>query len=144
MVKFSKYEYSEAELDSQFNEATRRGRERLMREPRAVHAGYDKKTDRIRIELSNGCTFMFPPEIAQGLRGATPAELNDIEIYGGGLDLNWRALDVQFDVAHLLGGIFGTKKWMSELGRAGGSVKSEAKAASSRANGGRPRKQQAA
>ena len=132
------------DFDKQFDAATKRGRERLQREPHVRAASYHAETDRIQLDLSNGCTFMFPPQLAQGLREASAAELNDIEIYGNGFDLNWRALDAQFDVAHLLGGIFGTKKWMSELGRAGGSVKSEAKAASSRAKSGRPRKQQAA
>lgn len=131
------------DFDKQFDAATGRGRERRTREPRVIKVDYDRRAERIRLKLSNGCTFMFPPDLAQGLRGATAAQLSDVEIYGGGLDLNWRTLDAQFDVAHLLTGIFGTKKWMAGLGRVGGTVKSEVKAANSRANGrkgGRPRK----
>lgn len=134
-------------LDVEVNEARKRGRERLQREPRALSASYDAKTKRIKIELSNNCTFIFPPDIAQGLRGANATQLSDIEIFGGGLYLGWEQLDAHLTLAGLLAGIFGTKKWMSELGRAGGSISSESKAVSSRANGakgGRPRKKQAA
>ncbi len=135
------------DFDSQFEEATRRGRERSEREPHVLKVVYDGRAKRIKLELSNGSTFMFPPDLVEGLRGASPAALSDVEIYGNGLYMNWRRLDAQFEVTHLLAGIFGTRAWMAELGRAGGLVKSEAKAASARANGakgGRPRKQQAA
>lgn len=111
---------SDEEFERQFAEATARGEERLRTEPRAESVTYDSKADRVRIELSNGCTFMFPPNIAQGLRGATAEELSDVKIYGGGLDLHWRALDAQFDLTALLAGLFGTRKWMAELSRVGG------------------------
>ena len=51
--------------------------------------------------------------------------------------------DADFTVAGLVAGVFGTRAWMAELGRKGGSVTSEAKAAAVRENGkkgGRPRK----
>lgn len=111
---------SDEEFDRQFAEATARGEERLRTEPRAESVAYDSKADRIRVELSNGCTFMFPPDIAQGLRGATAEKLSDVEICGGGLDLHWRTLDAQFDVTNLLAGIFGTRAWMAELRSASG------------------------
>jgi hypothetical protein len=59
-----------------------------------------------------------------------------------GAALHWENLDQDFSVAGLLAGIFGTKAWMAELGRQGGSITSEAKRAAARANGqkgGRPR-----
>ena len=55
----------------------------------------------------------------------------------------WEELDSHLSVPGLVAGTFGTKRWMSELGRKGGSVRSEAKAKSSRENGklgGRPKK----
>jgi hypothetical protein len=51
-------------------------------------------------------------------------------------------LDVDHYIPALLEGVFGTKRWMSELGRRGGSKTSAAKAAAARENGrrgGRPR-----
>ena len=52
-------------------------------------------------------------------------------------------LDADFNIAGLVAGIFGTKAWMSQLGRKGGQSTSSAKAESSRNNGkkgGRPKK----
>jgi hypothetical protein len=43
----------------------------------------------------------------------------------------------------VLGGVVGTRRWMSEIGRRGGMVRSAAKARAARMNGrkgGRPRK----
>lgn len=133
-VKIGKFAVDSAELEREHEEAVRRGAERLAREPRAESVTYDSKADRIRIELSNGCTFMFPPHIAQGLRGATAEELSDVEIYGGGLDLHWGALDAQFDVTILLAGLFGTRKWMDELSSIGGVAADKADSLTAREN----------
>jgi hypothetical protein len=95
------------------------------------------------VEMMNGCTFMFPPELAQGLAGASPNLLAEVKVMPQGFALGWDTLDVHLSLAGLMSGIFGNKTWMAELGRKGGSRTSEAKAAASRANGqkgGRPRK----
>jgi hypothetical protein len=63
------------------------------------------------------------------------------------LGLYWPLLDADLHVPSLLKGILGTRQWMRELGKAGGSVRSEKKAQSSKNNGklgGRPRKSAAA
>ena len=135
---------SDEEFDRQYDEAVARGKKRLETEPRATAARYDRKGGRIVVELTNGCVFMFPPELAQGLSGAAPEDLAEIEVLPAGVALRWPALDADFTVTGLLAGLFGTRAWMSELGRRGGSVTSEAKAAAVRENGrrgGRPRTQ---
>jgi hypothetical protein len=127
----------------QFAAATRRGEEWLNREPKAEGVRYDRRERKVVIELDNGCTLLIPPELAQGLRGASPTELARAMILGPGTAISWPDLDVQFSVAGLLAGIFGTNAWMTELGRAGGLVKSAAKSRAARRNGakgGRPRK----
>jgi Protein of unknown function (DUF2442) len=141
----AKQRMSNEEFDRQFVEATRRGNEALKTEPRARKVRYDKKTGRIIVELLNGCTFIFPPTLAQGLNNATPGELAEIELTPFGLGLRWPKLDADFSIVGLMSGIFGTKAWMSELGRKGGHATSDAKAAASKENGrkgGRPRKAQ--
>ncbi len=62
---------------------------------------------------------------------------------GNGSSLHWPELDLDVYVPNLIKNIYGTKKWMSALGRRGGMVRSAAKCRSSRKNGakgGRPRK----
>src|SRR6266446_1390966 len=125
-------------------EAERRGERSLRTEPRARAARYDRKTGRIQIDLTNGCSFAFPPRKAQGLERASDQELAQIEILGLGLGLHWERLDVDLSVPGLLAGLFGTKAYMDRQRAArAGSATSAAKAAAARRNGakgGRPRK----
>jgi hypothetical protein len=133
---------SEHNFERQFAAATRRGAARIEREPLAVRAKYDRRSRRIVIDLSNRCTLLLPPELAQGLRGASAADLSKVRLLGPGTTISWPALDVQFSVTGLLAGVFGTRAWMAELGRAGGRVKSAAKSGAARRNGakgGRPK-----
>jgi uncharacterized protein DUF2442 len=122
----------------------RRGARSLRTEPRARAARYDRRTGRIRVDLTNGCSFMFPARKAQGLERATDAQLAQIEILGLGLALHWERLDVDLSVPGLLAGLFGTKAYMDrERAARAGAATSPAKAAAARRNGakgGRPRK----
>lgn len=124
--------------------AEERMQEELSHQAKAVRARYDRRRSRVVIALDNGLELTFPAHLAQGLEHASSDDLSDIEISPTGLGLHWPKLDADLYVPSLLVGIFGTKRWMaSQLGAAGGRVRSEAKAASSRENGhrgGRPRK----
>ena len=94
------------------------------------------------VELTNGVILMLPPNLLQGLKGATTAQLSEVELSPMGTGLHWEALDADLGVAGLAAGIFGSKTWMSELARFAGSKTSARKASSSRENGkrgGRPR-----
>jgi hypothetical protein len=130
-----------AELtDAGIDAAIERGKAARALEPRAAAARYDREAGRIIVELTNGCTFAFPPALAQGLETASPAELAQVEILGAGYGLHWEGPDVDYSVPGLLAGIFGAKAYMA---RRAGQAKSPAKAAAARANGakgGRPRK----
>lgn len=130
--------------DAQFEAAEARGRKMLETEPRATAAHFDPATKRIVIHLENGCSYAFPAELAQDLRGADPDALTRIEIDGMGFNLHWPKLEVDLYVPALVAGIFGTRDWMTrELARIAGRKTSPAKAAASRSNGargGRPRK----
>ncbi len=126
-----------AEIDA----ALERGRIAEQTEPRATAARYDKKNSRVIVDLINGCTFAFPPRLAQGLETATDEELATVEILGAGYGLHWETLDADLSVPGLLAGLFGTKAYIA---RRAGQATSPAKAAAARANGakgGRPKKQ---
>jgi hypothetical protein len=126
--------------NAQIDEAIERGKLALDAEPRAASARYDRQLDRMIVELTNGCTFAFPPRVAQGLEQATPEQLADVEILGVGYGLHWEGLDVDLSIPGLMAGIFGAKSYMA---RCAGQATSPAKAAAARANGakgGRPRK----
>lgn len=143
MAEHSWEPLSDAELDAQIEAARERSRIADETEPRAREAWYDAESERIFLELKDGCLFAFPAEITQGLSDASPEQRARVEIRGDGYALRWDELDVDYTVPGLLAGRFGTKRWMSELGRAGGKVTSEAKRRAARENGrkgGRPPK----
>ena len=126
--------------DAQIAAAVERGKRAKQSEPRATAARYERKSERVIVDLTNGCTFAFPPRLAQGLEAATADQLAQIEILGSGYRLHWEALDVDLSIPGLLAGVFGTKTYIA---RRAGRAKSLAKAAAARANGakgGRPRK----
>jgi hypothetical protein len=130
-----------AELaDADIDAALDRGKAAQAHEPRAIAARYDSSVDRVFVELANGCTFAFPPALAQGLQAASAEELASVEILGRGYGLHWEDLDVDLSLPGLMAGIFGTRAWMA---RQGGKATSPAKAAASRTNGakgGRPKR----
>ena len=119
-------------------------REEVQAQPRAVRARYDRRLGRVVVSLDSGLELAFPPRLAEGLSGAAPAELAEIQISPSGLGLHWPRLDADLYVPGLLAGVFGSRRWMAaQLGAAGGRARSAVKAARSRENGrkgGRPRK----
>jgi hypothetical protein len=133
---------------TEFKDAERRGEQSLRAEPRAKRARYDRKTERVLVELTNGCSFGFPARRAEGLEDASDNELAEVTILGLGLGLHWERLDVDLSVPGLLAGLFGTKAWIDrERASHAGSTRSPAKAAAARRNGakgGRPLKRTAA
>jgi hypothetical protein len=124
--------------------ANQRADERARRLPRAVSAHYDPETNRIVIHLNSKLIVSFSPEDAEGLEGAQPSQLGQIEISPSGFGLHFPVLGVDLYVPGLLDGFLGSKLWAAaRLGQAGGQSRSVAKMNASRANGklgGRPRR----
>lgn len=125
-----------------FEMAARRARGKLAKIPTAITARYDNRSRRIVIRLSSNLEIAFPPESAQGLEGAAPAKLDEIEITPSGLGLHFPKLDAGLYLPAVLEGFLGSRNWMARrLGTIGGKSRSAAKAAASRRNGrlgGRP------
>ena len=134
---------SDKDLDKQYNRAKIAAAEALNYEPRAKSARYSPARRQVVIELTNGCSFIFPVDKAQGLAGASNKNLAAVTILGKGMGLHWEKLDADLSIASLVLGIFGSHAWMREIARQGGATSSPAKSAAARANGakgGRPKK----
>lgn len=133
--------------DEELDRIRRESQQRDKIEPRARSVSYDRKNDHLIVELRNRVALLIPTYLLQGVAGADPKLIAQVEMDARGYGLHWETLDVDLTVPGLVAGVFGTKQWMSqlaaEMGRKGGSARSTAKAAASRANGklgGRPRK----
>jgi len=118
-----------AELtNAQINAALERGKVARAMEPRAAKARYDRKRGLVVVELTNGCSFTFPPRLAQGLETATDDQLAAVEILGHGYGLHWQALDADiFDSGaarrHLRNqGLYGAACGPDEIAREGGGL----------------------
>ena len=134
---------SEEELDAQIVNAKAAAQETDAKELRATSVRFDRSLGLIIISLKNGAFFSFPPTLVEGLEKASFEDIDDVWLDASGSSVHWDRLDADFNIAGLVAGIFGTKAWMSQLGRKGGQSTSSAKAESSRNNGkkgGRPKK----
>jgi hypothetical protein len=127
--------------DKQIDAAIARGR--LIATPRVVAAHYDAPLDEVIVRFENGTRVVFPRRLLEGLAAASADEMRNIVIAGPGTGIYWPRLDVAHSVRGLMDGVFGTRRWMQELGRRGGTTKTPEKIAAARRNGkkgGRPRK----
>lgn len=131
---------SDAEIDRAIERAST-----LRDGPRVTKVEYKpgRGLNLLVLYLSDGHRHVIPIEDVEGLRSATREEISGVEILGRGTGLHWPALDFDLYVPALLRNVYGTRRWMAEMGRRGGSATSAAKRKASRANGlkgGRPRK----
>ena len=119
-----------------FETANRKAEELRSSLPRAVRARYDRRIGRVVITLSTNLEVAFAPRDAEGLEGASPAQLDAIEISPSGFGIHFPKLDADIYLPALLEGFLGSRKWIaSRLGALGGKSKSPAKAAAAKRNG---------
>lgn len=115
-------------------------KERSQR-PVPIAVRFDAASGRIHVEFENGAAFMVPARLLEGLSDASDVHLAQVELLGE-TGLHWESLDVDYSIAGLMAGVFGSRTFM-EAQRKGGQSRSRAKTAASRANGakgGRPKK----
>ncbi|MEQ9001854.1 MAG: DUF2442 domain-containing protein [Coleofasciculus sp. B1-GNL1-01] len=48
------------------------------------------------LRFQNGASFLFTPELVQGLADASPDDLAQVELIPSGEGLHWETLDVEF------------------------------------------------
>ena len=115
------WKINDRDLDTQIKQAKAAGIAALENEPRAKSVRYSPTRRQVVVELTNGCSFIFPVDKAQGLAGASNKDLADVQILGKGFGLHWEKLDADLSIPSLVVGIFGSKAWMRELARRGGA-----------------------
>jgi len=133
----------DAAVQAQIEKARQVSKTLAEKKPSAIKAWYEPADELVFIKLNTGIVMGFPYKLLQGLEVATEEQLAEVEVTSTGYGLHWESLDVDLGVPQLVAGLFGTKRWMTELGRKGGEVKSKAKTKASQENGklgGRPRK----
>lgn len=124
-------EFKEIDLAG-FKAADRRGK-RANATPHAVSARFDRRTQRIVVDLDTGISFAFDPKRARGLSAFPPESLAGVRVEGVGGALHFPALDADFTVSRLLEDFVGPLDWSRR----------EARALASRENGkkgGRPKR----
>ncbi len=108
-------ELNQEELNDQINQARLAAEIADLSEPRARFAYYERHNNQIIVELRLGASFLFPPDLVQGLAGASPEDLMEVEVTPSGEGLHWEKLDVDLSIPSLMLGIFGSPAWMAEL-----------------------------
>jgi hypothetical protein len=130
---------TDAEIDRAIERA-----HRLRNEPLVTAVEYKPGPglDLIILKLNDGRRHVIPRELLQGLESGSSKQIANVEIIGRGTGLHWPDLDADLYVPALLRGVYGTRRWMAQIGRNGGLAKSLAKKKAARANGslgGRPK-----
>ena len=110
-------------------------------DPRAISIEHIPELRLLIVSLSNQRRLVLPIEDLQGLGNATHKQIQNYELLGHGTGISFPDLDVDLYVPALIEGVYGNRRWMAQLGRKGGSAKTEAKRKAAIANGakgGRP------
>jgi hypothetical protein len=128
---------TDAEIDAALARASKQDDGLLIED-----ASYNRALDALVLRLHNGRRVLLAREDLEGLRGAPAAKVARVEVLAG-VGLHWDELDVDLYGPALLEGIYGSKRWMSEIGRRGGEARSAKKTKAARRNGakgGRPQR----
>jgi hypothetical protein len=123
--------------DEGFEAITQRTTQRMKHQLLAVDAKFDRRSERVMINLNNGAVVGFPLAMLPGLEHATPEHLRKIEVEGAGYGLHVASLDADISIPALLADQLGSNVMKRAMARV----------SASKANGrlgGRPRKRKAA
>lgn len=137
----NKWVFTDDEIDEQIARAHEKYDDYVKDKPVATSFKFDARTRILSIRANDGSRIDFPVSKIRELQNATDKEIESGYITKAGDAIHWDELDAHYTVAGLAANIFGTKEWMRELAKIGGSKTSPAKAKAARLNGqkgGRP------
>ena len=143
MPKFenNKWIFTDEEIDEQIKRGHEQYDDYVKDKPVATSYKFDPVRRIVSIRAKDGSRIDFPVSKIRELQNATDKEIQGGYITKAGDAIHWDELDAHYTVAGLAANIFGTKEWMRELAKIGGSKTSPAKAKAARLNGqkgGRP------
>lgn len=103
--------------DSEIDMAIKSARKYEIYDRLAIKAEYLASTDRLRLVMNDGAAVSIPRRLIQGLADVRKREkLSRIQILERGAGLLWPLLDVSHSVQGLIAGVYGSERWMNELG----------------------------
>lgn len=138
----TKRSLSDAAIVAQLPRARARAQRALRAVPHAKDVRFERTRRALRVVLSNGASLTVPVALVPALKSASDQALADVTVGPAGVGLRWHRLDADLSVEYLATLAFGAGVLLRAAGAAGGSSRSQAKAAAARANGlkgGRPR-----
>lgn len=107
----------------EFERTRARSDKRIADEPYAVGARYDRRQQRVVVQLNTGVLVAFGPEMVEGLQDAKPRDLQEIEITPSGFGLHFPRVDADVYLPGLLSGQSGSNRWMAaRLGQRRGAA----------------------
>jgi len=129
---------TDAEIDAALERAKAHDNDPLARTVK-----YVQDLNLLIIGLNNGQRLVLPLEDVPELGKVTKKQFENWELVGRGQAINFPDVDIALPIDGIIEGIYGHRRWMSQLGQKGGSANTLAKKRASRKNGkkgGRPRK----
>ena len=121
--------------DAAYRRASQRGREASESPSAARSATYSKRHDSIVIRFRGGESLEIPRQRVPELANLPAVDLAHLSVSSIGDAVRLDKHDVAIRVNGLISRTFGTAPFAEAAGKAGGSVRSRAKAAAARQNG---------
>ncbi len=115
LVRIGDLTWTRQEWDRMLADAKQTGEEYARRWPQVISVRYDRKSELVVLDLSNGVQLGVPASKLQGVAEATEPERSDVVILGPNMAIEFPKLDQQFSVEGLLCGRFGSTAWMKKL-----------------------------
>lgn len=102
-------------LEQRIRRARIAGQNALDTEPRAQTVRIDAEHRTLIVTLNDGRAMSLRIDELQEIHGASPDQLQNVEITPQGFGLHWEELDADLYIPALARGVYGTRRWMERL-----------------------------
>jgi hypothetical protein len=114
-VRIEDLTWTRSEWNRMLADAKQAGEEHARLWQQVLAVRYDRKSELIVLDLSNGAQLGVPASKLQGVAEGSELECSDVVILGPNMAIEFPKLDQQFSVEGLLCGRFGSTAWMKKL-----------------------------